>query len=255
MSESTLAGLRNWSAMSGRSIRLTRRNVEAGVTSLMLPVMLMLMFVYLFGGAINTGTDYVQYVVPGVLLLCVGFGSSLAAVAVSTDMNSGISDRFRSMDVSGNAVVAGHVVASVVRNAISTLLVFGVALLVGFRPHASPAGWAASGGILLAYVLAMSWFAAAVGLLARSPEGANAFTFVVMFLPYASSAFVPVDTMPSWLHGFARHQPSTPVIETLRRLLLHNNEAAAPWTALAWCAGVLGASMALTRVLYRLRTT
>jgi ABC-2 type transport system permease protein len=185
--------------MVGRCLRLTRRNLEALLTALMLPVMMMLLFVYLFGGAINTGTRYVTYVVPGILLLCTAIGSATTAVSVSHDMTSGIVDRFRSMDIAGAAVLTGHVVASVARNAVSSVLVFGVAFLVGFRPQAGPLDWLAAVGMLLLFVLAVSWFSAAVGLLAASPEGANGVTFFVMFLPYVSSAFVPIHTMPSWL--------------------------------------------------------
>jgi ABC-2 type transport system permease protein len=241
--------------MSGRSIRLSMRHLDALITSLFLPVMLMLMFVELFGGAIDTGGGkYVTYVVPGVILLCAGFGSATTAVSVSQDMTGGIVDRLRSMDVGGPAVLSGHVAASVVRNVASTVLVFGVALLLGFRPHAGPLDWLAIVGVLLAFVVAVSWMAAAIGLVAGSPEAANGFTFFVMFLPYASSAFVPVDTMPSWLQGFAAHQPVTPVIETLRALLLGTPVGSAPWTALAWCAGILAVSVAASAALFQRRT-
>jgi ABC-2 type transport system permease protein len=238
--------------MSGRSIRLSMRHLDALITSLFLPVMLMLVFVELFGGAIDTGAaHYVTYVVPGVILLCAGFGSATTAVSVSQDMTGGIVDRLRSMDVGGAAVLGGHVAASVVRNVASTVLVLGVALALGFRPHAGPLDWLAVAGVLLAFVAAVSWMAAAIGLVASSPEAANGFTFVVMFLPYASSAFVPVDTMPSWLQGFAGHQPVTPVTETVRGLLLGTPVGSAPWTALAWCAGILAASMMASALLFR----
>jgi ABC-2 type transport system permease protein len=240
--------------MAGRRIRLTRRNVDALITSLMLPVMLMLMFVYLFGGAINTGTKYVDYVVPGVILLCAGFGSAITAVTVSEDMTGGIIDRLRSMDVGGPAVLAGHVAASIARNAASTVLVFGVAIAIGFRPAAGMLDWLAVVGVLLAFVVAMSWLAAAIGLIAKSPEAANGFTFLVMFLPYASSAFVPVDTMPSWLQGFARHQPVTPVIETVRALLLGTPATSTIWTALGWCAAILAGTIAISRRLFQRHT-
>src|SRR3954454_15594708 len=139
--------------MVGRSVRLSRRNVDSMLTSLMLPVMLMLVFVYLFGCAIQTGTKYVTYVVPGVLLLCAGFGSATTAVSVSNDLTGGIIDRFRSMDIGGTAVLSGHVVASAVRNLASTVVVFGVAFLIGFRPHAGAVAWSAAIGVLLAFVL------------------------------------------------------------------------------------------------------
>jgi len=241
-------------SMVGRSVRLSRRNIEVLLVSLMLPVILMLMFVYLFGGAIDTGTAYVSYVVPGVLVLCAGFGSASTAISVSQDMHGGIMDRFRSMDVSGAAVLSGHVVASVIRNAASTVLVFGIAFLIGFRSNAGLWGWIAAAGILLMFILAISWLAAFVGVLARSPEAANGFTFFLMFLPYASSAFVPIDTMPSWLQGFSAHQPVTPVIESVRGLLAGTPVGNAPWLAIGWCAGILLVSMLLSAVAFRPRT-
>jgi ABC-2 type transport system permease protein len=241
--------------MSGRCLRLSRRNVEAVLTSLMLPILLMLLFVYLFGGAIETGTaKYVTYVVPGLLILCAGYGASVTAVSVSSDMSGGIVDRFRSLDVGGAAVLFGHVTASLVRNAASTVLVLGVGVLVGFRPHAGLLDWLAATAVLGLFVAALSWFAAVIGLLAKSPEGASGFTFFVMFLPYPSSAFVPIHTMPGWIQGFAAHQPVTPVIETLRALLLGTPAGSSPWQALAWCGGILVTSVALAGVLFRRRT-
>jgi ABC-2 type transport system permease protein len=238
----------------GRSIRMSRRNIDALLTSLMLPVMLMLLFVYLFGGAINTGTKYVTYVVPGVLFLCAGFGASMTAVSVSHDMEGGVIDRFRSMDIGGTSVIAGHVVASVARNLVSTALVLALAFAIGFRPHASVAEWFAAIGILVFLILAISWFSAAIGLVARSPEAAGGFTFFVMFLPYPSSAFVPVATMPSWIRGFAGHQPVTVVVETVRGLLLDLPYRHSGGQAVLWCGGILLGSMVLSSVLFKLRT-
>lgn len=242
-------------AMTGRCIRLSRRNIEALTTSLMLPIMLMLLFVYLFGGAIHTGTKYVTYVVPGVLLLCAGFGSATTAVTVSQDLTGGIVDRLRSMDIGGVSVLSGHVAASVVRNAVSTVLVFGVAFAIGFRPHADVMRWIGAAGMILFFILAISWLAAAIGLLARTPEAANGFTFLIMFLPYASSAFVPIDTMPTWIRGFAEHQPVTPVIETIRGLLLGTPVGSSAWQASLWCAGILLVSASASGVLFRHRTS
>jgi ABC-2 type transport system permease protein len=250
---------RFWSAladavtMSGRSLRMARRNVDVLLTSLLLPVLIMLLFVYLFGGAIETGTRYVTYVVPGVLLLSAGFGAASTAVSVTTDMTGGIIDRFRSLDVAGASVLAGHVAASVVRNLASTVLVFGVAFLIGFRPSAGPLDWLAAAGILVLFIMAISWLSAAFGLLARSPEAAGGFTFLVMFLPYPSSAFVPIETMPGWLHGFAENQPVTPIIETMRGLLLGLPVGSSAWKAVAWSLGILVASVAVSGLLFRRR--
>jgi ABC-2 type transport system permease protein len=182
--------------MAARCARLTSRQTDSLITSLTLPVMLMVTFVYLFGGAINTGTKYVTYVVPGVLVLCAVVGSAATAVTVCQDMTGGIIDRFRSMDVGPVPVLAGHVAASVVRNVVSWVLALGIALGIGFRPHASVTAWLAAAGVLLAFVVAVSWLAAAFGLLISSPEAANGATFGFMFICYASSAFVPVRTMP-----------------------------------------------------------
>jgi ABC-2 type transport system permease protein len=241
-------------AMVRRAVRLSTRNVDALMTSLALPIMLMLLFVYLFGGAIETGTTYVTYVVPGVIMLCASFGASLTAVAVTNDMTNGIMDRFRSLDVRGAAVLGGHVVATTARNLMSTALVLGVAFLIGFRPSASIVDWLAAVGLLVVAILALSWASAAVGLLARTPEAASGFTFFVMFLPYPSSAFVPVETMPSWIHGFADNQPFTPLIESLRGFLLGTPVGNSPWTALAWCLGILTVSTAATGLLFKRRT-
>ncbi|MEU6991685.1 ABC transporter permease [Streptomyces sp. NPDC046465] len=239
--------------MAGRCLRLSRRNTDALITALALPVMMLLIFVYFFGGAINTGTEYVTYVVPGVLLLCAGFGSSNTAIAVTEDLKGGIIDRFRSLDIGGTPILTGHVLASTARNLVATALVLGLALAIGFRPTATPAGWLAALAVLLAFVLALSWLSATAGLLTTSPEAAGGFTFFVSFLPYPSSAFVPTDTMPSWLHAFADHQPVTPVIESLRGLLLNQPVGNTPWVALAWCAGILAVSTALSGVLFAKR--
>ncbi len=257
MSELTLsarpvAPLRDVSTMVGRGLRLSRRNVEALITSVMLPVALLLLFVYLFGGAIKVGTGYATYVVPGVILICAAFGSATTAVVVSQDMHSGIIDRFRSMDVGGVALVTGHVAASVLRNLAATAIVMGLGLAVGFRPHASLWQWLAVAGVLLLFMTAISWLAAACGLLVSSPEAANGYTFIFMFVPYASSAFVPIATMPTWLHGFARNQPCTPLIEAIRGTLAGHPAGATVARALVWCAGllclgVLGCALAFRR--------
>jgi ABC-2 type transport system permease protein len=239
--------------MTGRALRLNWRNVDALITALILPVMLMLLFVYLFGGAIHVGTAYVNYVVPGVLVLCAGFGSALTAVRVCTDMTNGIVDRLRSMDVGGVAFLTGHVLASLVRNAISTLLVLGVAFAIGFRPHAGITSWLVAAGVLLAFILAVSWLSAVIGLLAGSPDAASGATFIVLFLPYASSGFVPISTMPTWLRGLARNQPDTPVIDAVRSHLMSLPEGNSTWLALAWCGGILVVSAAVSAFLFQRR--
>jgi ABC-2 type transport system permease protein len=246
--------MRDSLTLAARSLRLSRRQTDALITALALPVLLMLIFVELFGGAIDTGTKYVTYVVPGLMLLCAGYSSGLTAVSVSQDMTGGIMDRLRSMDTRGTAVLAGHVAASVARNAASAVLVLAVALLLGFHPHAGVLEWLAAAGVLLAFVTALSSLSAALGLLADSPEAANGFTMLIMFLPYASSAFVPVHTMPSSLRGFADHQPITPITETLRGLLLGTAVGSHAWVALAWCCAIAAVSIMLSGALFGRRT-
>lgn len=237
----------------GRALRMSLRNVDSLMTALVLPVLLMLMFVYLFGGAIHTGQRYVDYVVPGVLLVCVGFGAATTAVSVAHDLTGGIIDRFRSMDVHGETLINGHVVASVVRNLLSGVVVLAVALAIGFRPHGGPVHWLAAVGILALWVLALSWFAAAVGIAVRSPEAAQGVTFIVSFLPYPSSAFVPVHSMPSWLQGVASVQPASQVADALRALLSGAPVGPAAWHAALWSAGIIAVSVLLAGVLFRRR--
>ncbi len=241
--------------MFTRALRLSLRNVDGLMTALALPVILMLMFVYLFGGAVDTGTRYVDYVLPGVLLVCVGFGAGTTAVSIAQDLRSGIIDRFRSMDVRGEALINGHVLASVARNLLSSMLVIAVAVAIGFRPRADATHWVTAAGILLLFVLAISWLAAAVGILTRSPEAAQGVTFLISFLPYASSAFVPVETMPPVVRGFAARQPATAVIDALRPLLLGGRVGDAAWHAIAWSLAIMVGSVALAGILYRRRAS
>ncbi|MCU1648349.1 MAG: Daunorubicin/doxorubicin resistance transporter permease protein DrrB [Nocardia sp.] len=239
--------------MNGRNLRHTLRSPDTMIMTFAVPLMILLMFVYVFGGAINVSGAYIDYVVPGIILLCAGFGSASTAVGVSTDMHNGIVDRFRTMAVSRSAVLTGHVVESVLRNLITTGLVIVVAVVLGFRPTADPLRWLAVLGILALYILALSWLAAALGLLAPNPEAANGFTFSFMFLPYVSSAFVPVHTLPTWLRGFAEHQPVTSITETVRGLLMGTPIGDNAVTALIWCAGIGLAGYLAAGVLYRRR--
>jgi ABC-2 type transport system permease protein len=241
--------------MIGRSVKHTVRNLESLLMSVILPVVLMLMFVYVFGGAIDPGGNYANYVVPGIILLCTGYGAASTAVDVAQDMTEGVVDRFRSMPILSSAVLTGHVVASLARNTLATLLVIGVAFLTGFRPDAGVLEWLAVAGMLVLWVLALSWVAVCFGLIARTVEGANGFTFLVLFLPYLSSAFVPVETMRAGLRAVAANQPVTPITETLRGLLLGTPIGSYGWQALAWCAGLLVAAFTAATILFRRRTT
>ncbi|NLU83971.1 ABC transporter permease [Rhodococcus sp. HNM0569] len=241
--------------MLWRNLLHTVRNPDSMLTAVLLPVMLLLLFVYVFGGAMNTGTDYLNYVVPGIILLCAAFGASTTAVSVSTDMSEGIVDRFRTLPITQVSVLTGHVLGGLVRNLVSTAIVFAIALLMGFRPTAGPLDWLAVLGLVALFILVIGVVSAALGMLARSPEAAGGFTFFIMFVPYVSSAFVPTDTMPSWLHGFAEHQPMTPVIETMRSLLTDGSAGPSLGATLAWLVGLGAAGIVAAAVVFRRRVS
>ena len=230
-----LGALTAESTFISRSFIHSMRDVEALLMAVVLPTMLMLMFTYIFGNAIDPSGGYVDYVVPGIILLCAGFGASSTALYVARDMTTGIIDRFRTMPLRAGAVLTGHVVASVLRNLFATGVVIAVALLVGFRPTATPLEWVASIALIALYILAITYLFAAIGLAAASPEAASAYGFILLFLPYLSSAFVPVDTLPDWLAWFAEHQPITPVIEAIRSLLMGTPMGDSAAWAVGWC--------------------
>jgi ABC-2 type transport system permease protein len=241
--------------MIGRAMRHTLRNGDALFMSVFLPIMLLLLFVYVFGGAIEVGTDYINYVVPGIILLCAGFGAATTAVGVTNDMTTGIIDRFSSLPIATWTVVLGHVVASMARNLFATGLVLGIAVAVGFRPNASAVEWVAALGVVSLFILVMTWVSVMFGLIAKTPDAASGFTFFILFLPYVSSAFVPTDTMPAVLHGFAEHQPITPIIETVRGLLMGAPIGNSAWIAIVWCAAILLVVAPISGRLFRRRTT
>jgi ABC-2 type transport system permease protein len=247
------AAVSDTATMIDRSIRLTRRNVDTLFVSILLPLLMMALFVYVFGGAISTGTEYINYVVPGILLLTTGYGASNTAMAVADDMTTGMIDRLRSLPIRSFAVLTGHVTASVARNAISTAIVLLASLAMGFRPNAGPLDWLGAIGLLLLYVVALSWLAAALGVIAKSVESASTLSFFMLFVPYLSSAFVQVETMPAFLRPISEHQPITPVIETVRSFLTGTSLNGAGWVALAWCTGLFLFSFTLATVLFRRR--
>jgi ABC-2 type transport system permease protein len=238
--------------MIQRTLRHITRNLESLLLGFFLPVMILLLFVYVFGGALETGdAAYINYVVPGIIILAAGYGAARTAESVSADMAVGLIDRFRTLPILSSSVLTGHVVTSVVRNLLSTGLVIGVALLIGFRPSASPGAWLAALGILVLYILAISWLGVIVGLVASSADGASAFSFFVLFLPYVSSAFVPTETMPKALHFIAENQPYTHVIETIRALTIGGPLGSHGWLALVWTAGITIVSYAIALYLFK----
>jgi ABC-2 type transport system permease protein len=239
-------------AMVGRELRRTIRSVDMLITGLALPALIMCVFVIVFGGAAEHDGHYIQYVVPAILILCAGFGSAITAVSVAKDMRSGIIDRFRTMPIFGGSVLVGHVVASVLRNLISSAVVISVALLLGFRPAADLGHWILALAYLVLAITSFTWLCCAAGLV-LSEEAASSVNFVFLFLPYLSSGFVPVDTMPAWLHGFANGQPFTPIIETMRALVNDTSPGTNGWLALAWLGGVLVVGYIASLILFRRR--
>lgn len=242
------------SVFIGRALLHSLRNAEALVTAIALPIMLMLMFTYIFGGAIDPSGNYVTYVVPGIILICAGFGSSNTAVDIADDMTNGIIERFRSMPIKSIHVITGHVVASLARNLLATGIVFGVAFLVGFRSDASFIEWLGAIGIISLFILAFTWLFAAIGLFASSPAAAGSYGFALLFLPYLSSAFVPTETMPTWIQGVAENQPMTPIIEAIRGLLNGSLDSRYVWLALGWCFLILIGSYVWCNWMFRRKT-
>ncbi len=240
-------------ALIGRSLRRSLRTPDTLIMGIALPVTIMAMFVYVFGGAIDTGMQYVDYVVPGIILLCAGYGAATTAVAVAGDMTGGLMNRFRSLPMRPAAVLTGHVVESMVRNVVSTVLVVGVAYAAGFRPTAGLLEWLGVAGLVALYVLALTWVAVWIGVVGSTPEAASGFSFAIMFVPYVSSAFVQPETMPKVLEVVARYQPVTPVTDTVRAWLIGTGDAN-PWVALAWCVGVFLLAFAAATRAFRRRT-
>lgn len=241
----------------GRSLRHSLRDGESLLMAILLPTMMMLLFTFVFGGAMSTElmggrTGYLSYVVPGIVLTCAGFGASYTAVAVSKDMTTGTINRLRTMPIASATVLVGHTLASLARNLIATAVVVGVALAVGFRPQAGLLGWLGAAAMITLWILAITTVFALIGLVAGSAEAASGYGFILLFLPYASSGFAPVSTMPGWLQPFAQHQPVTPVIETIRAFLQGGSPGTDLVVALAWCTGlVLLAAVLIARIFPR----
>jgi ABC-2 type transport system permease protein len=225
--------------MLGRSMRHIFRSLDTIITVTITPIAMMLLFVYVFGGAIQTGTDhYVNYLLPGILLIAIASGISYTAYRLFLDMQRGIFERFHSMPIARSTVLWGHVLTSLVSNAISVVVILLVALLMGFRSPAGILAWLAVAGILALFTLALTWIAAIAGLSATSVDGASAFAYPIIFLPFISSSFVPTATMPPVVRAFAENQPVTAIVESIRALLANQPVGQAIWVALAWCIGI-----------------
>jgi ABC-2 type transport system permease protein len=239
--------------LTGRSLRHITRSPDTIITTTIMPIAFMLLFVYVFGGAISAGSGsarYVQYLLPGILLITIASGISYTAYRLFLDMQSGIFERFQSMPIARSSVLWAHVLTSLVANLVSLVVVVGVALLMGFRSGAGPLAWLAVAGILILFTLALTWLAVIAGLSATSVDGASAFSYPLIFLPFISSAFVLTATMPGPVRAFAEHQPVTPIVNTIRDLYAQQPVGTDIWIALAWCAGILIVAYTLAMATY-----
>jgi ABC-2 type transport system permease protein len=238
--------------MLGRSLRHVTRSLDTIITTTIMPIAFLLLFVYVFGGAIQAGTgNYVNYLLPGILLITIASGISYTAFRLFQDMQSGIFERFQSMPIARSSVLWGHVLTSLVSNAISVVVIVLVALLIGFRSSAGVLAWLAVAGILVLFTLALTWLAVIAGLSAKSVDGAAAFSYPLIFLPFVSSAFVPTASMPGPVRAFAENQPVTAIVNTIRALFEQHPVGGEIWIALAWCVGILLIASALAMVAYR----
>jgi len=236
----------------GRSLRHVTRSLDTIITTAIMPIAFMLLFVYVFGGAIKSGSSsYVGYVLPGILLITVASGISYTAYRLFMDMKSGIFERFHSMPIARSSVLWAHVLTSLVANLISLVVVVLVALLMGFRSSAGVLAWLEVAGILILFTLALTWVAVIPGLTAKSIDGASAFAYPLIFLPLISSAFVPTASMPGPVRAFAENQPVTSIVNTIRDLFTQQPVGNDIWIALAWCVGILLIAYAFSMVAYR----
>ncbi len=240
------------SVMLGRSLRHVTRSTDTIITVTIMPIAFLLLFVYVFGGAIRTGTDnYVNYLLPGILLIAIASGISYTAFRLFNDLQSGIFERFHSMPIARSSVLWGHVLTSLVSNAISVAAIVLVALLMGFRSSAGVLAWLAVAGLLLLFTLTLTWIAVIAGLSAKSTDGAAAFSYPIIFLPFVSSAFVPTASMPAPVRAFAENQPVTSIVNTIRALFEQQPVGNDIWVALGWCVGILVVAYVFAMVAYR----
>jgi ABC-2 type transport system permease protein len=241
--------------MLGRSMRHIFRSLDTIITVTLTPIAMMLLFVYVLGGAIQTGTDnYVNYLLPGILLMAIASGIAYTSYRLFMDMQRGIFERFHSMPIARSAPLWGHVLTSLVSNAISVVVIILVALIIGFRSPAGILAWLAIAGILALFTLALTWIAVIAGLSATSVDGAGAFAYPLIFLPFISSAFVPTAPMPAAVRVFAENQPVTSIVNAIRALLSVQPVGSDIWVALAWCLGIMVIAYIFAMRAYRRKT-
>jgi ABC-2 type transport system permease protein len=244
--------LSDTAVLTGRSLRHITRSLDTIITTCIMPIGFMLLFVYVFGGAIQTGShSYVNYLLPGILIITIASGISYTAYRLFLDMQSGIFDRFQSMPIARSSVLWAHVLTSLVANLTSLVVVVLVALLMGFRSGAGVLAWLEIAGILILFTLALTWMAVIPGLTAKSVDGASAFSYPLIFLPFISSAFVPTATMPGPVRAFAENQPVTSIVNAIRDLFAQQPVGTDIWIALAWCVGILIVAYIFAMVIYR----
>jgi ABC-2 type transport system permease protein len=238
--------------LTGRSLRHITRSPDTIITTVITPIAIMLLFVFVFGGAISQGSDaYVTYLLPGILLITIASGVSYTAFRLFLDLQSGIFERFQSLPIARPSVLWAHVLTSLNANLVSVVVVVGAALLIGFRSGAGVLAWLAVTGILLLFTLALTWLAVIPGLTAKTADGASAFAYPLIFLPFISSAFVPTDTMPGPVRAFAENQPVTSIVNAIRDLFTQQPVGTDIWIALAWCAAILILAYILAMATYR----
>ncbi|MEG9295093.1 ABC transporter permease [Mangrovibacillus sp. Mu-81] len=230
----------NTGVLLGRLMRTIMRSPDTIITVAITPIIMMLLFVYVFGGAIETGTDnYVNFLLPGILLITIASGVAYTSLRLFTDVKSGLMSRFLTMPIKRSSILWAHVLTSLLSNALAVAVVILVALLMGFRSDADLLDWLAVIGILVLFTLALTWLAVIPGLTAGSMEGATAYSYPLIFLPFISSAFVPTETMPAVVRAFAENQPVTSIVNSIRALLYEGNVGNGIWNSLAWCVGIM----------------
>ena len=251
----TTYALSDTRVLTGRSLRHILRSPDTILTTAVTPIALMLLFTYVFGGAIDIGSNesYIDYMLPGILLITVASGVAYTSYRLFLDLQGGIFERFQSMPISRSSVLWAHVLTSVVANLVSVALVIAVALVMGFRTGASPLAWLAVIGLMVLFTLALTWLAVVAGLSAKSVDGASAFSYPLIFLPFISSAFAPTDSMPGPVAWFAEHQPVTSIVDTIRALFAQEPVGGDIWVALAWLVGILVLAYGFATVIYRRR--
>ncbi|OWV09360.1 ABC transporter permease [Micromonospora wenchangensis] len=240
--------------MLDRSIKHVTRSLDTIITVTIMPIAFLLLFRFVFGGAIQADTDnYTNYLMPGILLIAIASGISYTGFRLFMDMKSGIFERFHSMPIARSSVLWGHVLTSLVSNAISVAVIIGVGVVIGFRSSAGLLAWLAVAGVLTLFTLALTWLAVIPGLTASTPDGASAFSYPLVFLPFVSSAFVPTATMPGPLRAFAENQPVTAIVDAIRALFGQQPVGNDIWLALAWCSAILVVAYAFAMAAYRRR--